>query len=57
MVGCTTCATLCLQDAIEFPSQGYIREVIRRQRLLRQAKDMLRQAPDRYDVRQRLPAA
>src|SRR3972149_10987100 len=29
MVGCTTCATLCLQDAIEFPSRGYIRNFIR----------------------------
>lgn len=57
MVGCTTCATLCLQDAIEFPSRGYIRELIRKQHLLRQAKDMLRQAPERYDVRLRLPAA
>ena len=51
MVGCTTCATICLQDAIEFPSRGYIRGIIRRNRLLRQAKDMLRDAADRYDVR------
>ena len=51
MVGCTTCATICLQDAIEFPSRGYIRGIIRRKRLLRQAKDMLQAAPEKYGVR------
>lgn len=42
MVGCTTCATLCTQDAIEFPSTGYIRQMIRKNRLLRHAKDQLK---------------
>ena len=42
MVGCTTCATLCLHDAIEFPSQGYVRQLIRQHRLLRRAKDKVR---------------
>ncbi|MBN2149786.1 MAG: 4Fe-4S binding protein [Anaerolineales bacterium] len=52
MVGCTTCATICTQDAIEFPSQGYIRQVIRKRKLLRQAKDMLRDNPQKYDIQQ-----
>ena len=56
MVGCTTCATICLQDAIEFPSRGYIRGLIRKARLLRQAKDMLREHPDKYDIRSEAPA-
>jgi len=50
MVGCTTCATLCLQDAVEFPSRGSIRGLIRKAKLLRQAKDMLRANPEKYDI-------
>ena len=49
MVGCTTCATLCLQDAIEFPSRGYIRNFIRKNRVLRKAKDMLKSFPTKYE--------
>ena len=52
MVGCTTCATICLQDAIDFPSRGSIRSVIRKNRLLREAKDTLREHSEKYDVRQ-----
>ena len=54
MVGCTTCATICTQDAIEFPSQGYIRQIIKENKLLRQSKDMLREHPEKYDVKLRL---
>ena len=55
MVGCTTCATLCPQDAIEFPSRGYIQQLIRERKLLRQSKDMLRAGQEKYDVRKRQP--
>lgn len=48
MVGCTTCATICSRDAIEFPSAGYIRQLIRDQKLLKQAKDILRENPEKY---------
>lgn len=51
MVGCTTCATLCPQDAIEFPSHGYIRQLIRERKVLRQAKEMLRNNREKYLVR------
>jgi len=51
MVGCTTCATICTRDAIEFPSTGYIRQLIRDRKLLAQAKNMLRDQPEKYDVR------
>lgn len=54
MVGCTTCATICTQDAIEFPSIGYIRQVIRQKKLLRQSKDVLRANRDKYDATLRL---
>jgi CDP-4-dehydro-6-deoxyglucose reductase, E3 len=57
MVGCTTCATLCPRDAIEFPSTGYIRQLIRDERLLRQSKDMLRANREKYEVAQREPEA
>lgn len=48
MVGCTTCATICTQDAIEFPSTGYIRQLIRDQKLLAQSKEILRSQPEKY---------
>jgi DNA-binding transcriptional ArsR family regulator/NAD-dependent dihydropyrimidine dehydrogenase PreA subunit len=50
MVGCTTCATLCLYDAIEFPSRGSIRQLVRERKVLRRSKDELRDQRDRYDV-------
>lgn len=57
MVGCTTCATLCTRDAIEFPSQGSIRQLIRDKKLIRQSKDMLRDNREKYDVAEPVPAA
>jgi ferredoxin len=53
MVGCTTCATICLYDAIEFPSTGWIRQLIRDKKVLRQSKNLLKQYPEKYDVRLR----
>ena len=55
MVGCTTCATICLQDAIEFPYRGHIRGVVRTKRLLRQAKDTLQALPENFDIRPTRP--
>jgi NAD-dependent dihydropyrimidine dehydrogenase PreA subunit len=56
MVGCTTCATTCPEDALEFPSQGYVRQIIKINKVLTQSKNMLRADPDKYDVRKRTPA-
>jgi CDP-4-dehydro-6-deoxyglucose reductase len=53
MVGCTTCAKNCLRDAIEFPSTGYIRQLIRERKVQRHAKDMLKAMPEKYDVQLR----
>jgi NAD-dependent dihydropyrimidine dehydrogenase PreA subunit len=50
MVGCTTCATNCTQDAIEFPSVGYIRHLIKRRQVLRKVKDELEANRAKYDV-------
>lgn len=51
MVGCTTCATICTRDAIEFPSTGYIRQLIRDRKVQRHAKDQLKSAPEKYDIK------
>jgi CDP-4-dehydro-6-deoxyglucose reductase len=53
MVGCTTCATICTQDALEFPSRGFIRQLVREKKLLRHAKDELRANRERFDVKPR----
>ena len=50
MVGCTTCATTCTQDAIRFPSAGYIRHLIKQRKVLRQVKDELAGNRAIYDV-------
>lgn len=50
MVGCTTCATVCTRDALEFPSRGYIRQIVRDRKLLRQTKDELLARREKYDV-------
>ena len=57
MVGCTTCATICLQDAIEFPSRGYIRGLIRARRILRQSKGLISEHPDEYALAARWETA
>lgn len=48
MVGCSTCATLCPREAIEFPSRGYIQQLLRERKVLRQSKDTLHAHPDLY---------
>lgn len=57
MVGCTTCATTCPEDAIDFPSRGYIRQLIKKNKVLRHAKDLLRDSREKYDVNLRQPVA
>lgn len=53
MVGCTTCATICTRDAIEFPSQGYIRHLILDNKLHHKAKEQLKANREQYDIHQR----
>lgn len=50
MVGCTTCATICTQDAIEFPSAGYLRQLIKKRKVLRQTKEQLQKDRARLEV-------
>jgi NAD-dependent dihydropyrimidine dehydrogenase PreA subunit len=57
MVGCTTCATTCPEDALDFPSRGYVRQIIKKNKVLTQAKNLLRADPDKYDVTKRAPVA
>jgi CDP-4-dehydro-6-deoxyglucose reductase len=51
MVGCSTCATICPGEAIEFPSRGYIQQLIRKRKVVRQSKDMLQAHPDLYGLK------
>lgn len=53
MVGCTTCAVLCTQDALEFPSVGYVRQIIRENKLVTKAKNDLRANVEKFDIKQR----
>jgi len=43
MVGCTTCQTLCLQDAINFPDKKYVRDLIRKKRLIAKTRKKLQE--------------
>lgn len=51
MVGCSTCATVCPHEAIEFPSRGYIQQLIRERRIVRQSKDLLRDHPEEFSFK------
>lgn len=50
MVGCSTCATICPREAIEFPSRGYIQQLIRDRKILRQSKGLLKDHPEQYEA-------
>ena len=50
LVGCTTCATICTRDAIEFPSTGYIRHIIRKRRIMKQAKGLHKAYREQYSI-------
>ncbi len=51
MVGCSTCGTICSQDALEFPSQGYIRHLIKEKKILREAKQTIRNNREKFAVK------
>lgn len=42
MIGCTTCQTYCVFDAISFPDRESVREIIRKHGLLKMAKNELK---------------
>jgi len=41
MVGCSTCGTICTQDAIEFPGLGFIRGLVRKKKPISAAKKQI----------------
>jgi NAD-dependent dihydropyrimidine dehydrogenase PreA subunit len=49
-VGCTTCATICTQDAIKLPSQEHIRRIIKKNRIEIISKHMLNKQREKYDI-------
>ena len=52
MTGCSTCGTICSQDALEFPSPGFIRHLIKEKKILRQTKTAIRENREKYDIKQ-----
>ena len=48
MVGCTTCQTTCLQDAISFPPKERVRQLIREKHVLTQTKKELLNKKEKY---------
>ena len=43
MVACVTCSNTCLRDAISFPSVDYVRNLIRKEKLLAKAMEELKE--------------
>lgn len=43
MVGCNTCGMNCLWDAVEFPSLGQLRKIIRKRKVIARAKKTRRE--------------
>ncbi len=41
------------RDAIEFPSRGYVRMMIREQKIARKSKDRLQADREQFDIRAR----
>ena len=44
MVGCTSCEVWCIYEAIEFPDKKYVRDLIRREKILALAKNQLEES-------------
>ena len=43
LVGCTSCEAWCVFDAISFPDKQYVRDVIKKNKILMMAKQQLEQ--------------
>ena len=41
MVGCSTCQSTCLMDAINFPNRQMIKDIVRKENLIEEAKEKL----------------
>ena len=50
MVACVTCANTCLEDAISFPPAEYIREIIKKSRLVTKSLEELRERKDEFRI-------
>ncbi|MEI8132472.1 MAG: ferredoxin family protein [Leptolinea sp.] len=50
MIGCTTCVTTCPEDAIDFPSRGYFRQLKKKRKISRITKDELTENREKFDV-------
>jgi len=43
MVGCTSCETWCIFNAISFPDRKYVKDLIKKEKLLAVAKKELKE--------------
>jgi len=43
MTGCTSCQVWCIYDAISFPDPGYVKNLIKKRGVLKQAKQPLKE--------------
>ncbi len=53
VVGCTTCAGLCPEDAVSLPARSYLQQLIKGKKVLQQSRDALGNQREKYDVKLR----
>ncbi len=53
VVGCTTCACLCPEDAVSLPARSYLQQLIKRKKVPQQSRDMLGNQREKYDAKLR----
>lgn len=53
VVGCTTCACLCPEDAVSLPARSYLQQLIQRKKVSQQTRDMLDNQREKYDAKLR----
>lgn len=53
VVGCTTCACLCPEDAVSLPARRYLQQLIQHNAIPQQSKDTLANQREKYDAKLR----
>ena len=52
MVGCSTCATLCPCDAIEFPPKDYIKKWVAKARVTKKAFEIVSEITEKSNLKE-----
>ncbi len=53
VVGCTTCACLCPEDAVNLPARSDLQQLIQRNKVLDQSRKTLSEQREKYDAKLR----